>query len=313
MSADRLRSGSVPGGRPVPGLPIPAGSGANLTCAESALKAKFRLPLIPLTMNGLEDRRVLITAGAGGIGRAIALEFAAAGSRVHVVDVDAEALRGLRASVSWAGRGAFSPGNVSDEPTVARMMRHQQERFGGIDVLINCAGIKGPTGPVETLELADWRECLAVNLDATFLCCKHSVPLLLEACDPSIINISSTAGWHGYPLRTSYASAKWAVIGLTKSLAMELGPRGVRVNAICPGSVTGERMDRVITEEAREKGVPEDRVRQNYTRGVSLRTFIDPEDIARTALFLASPAARRITGQAISVDGHLESPGGVHD
>ena len=264
-------------------------------------------------MNGLEDRRVLITAGAGGIGHAIALEFAAAGSRVHVVDVNADAVEEFRASASWAHRGAFSSGDVSDESAVALMMRHQQERFGGIDVLVNCAGIKGPTGPVETLELGDWRECLAVNLDATFLCCKHAVPLLLEASDASIINISSTAGWHGYPLRTPYASAKWAVIGLTKSLAMELGPRGVRVNAICPGSVSGTRMDRVITEEAREKGVSEDMIRQSYAQSVSLRTFIDPEDIARTAVFLASAGARRITGQAISVDGHLESLGGVDD
>lgn len=262
-------------------------------------------------MTGLEDRSVLITAGAGGIGLAIAHEFAAAGCRVHVVDLDADAVERLRTSAPWARQGAFSPGDVSDEATVARVMRHQRERFGGLDVLVNVAGTKGPTGPVETLAFGDWRECLAVNLDGTFLCCKHAVPMLLEADEGSIINISSTAGWHGYPLRTPYASAKWAVIGLTKSLAMELGPRGVRANAICPGSVRGERMDRVIADEAVEKGISEDMVRQHYARGVSLRTFIDPGDIARAALFLASPGACRITGQSLSVDGHLEVLGGV--
>ena len=143
------------------------------------------------------------------------------------------------------------------------------------------------------------------------MCCKHAIALLRQADDGSIINIASTAGWHGYPLRTPYAASKWAVIGLTKSLAMELGPRGVRVNAICPGSVNGARMDQVIADEAREKGVEEAVIRQNYRRNVSLRTFIEPEDIAHTAMFLASSAAQRITGQAITVDGHLEAFGTV--
>ena len=129
----------------------------------------------------------------------------------------------------------------------------------------------------------------------------------------AIINISSTAGLYGYPLRSAYASAKWAVIGFTKSMAMEMGPSGVRVNVICPGSVSGTRMDTVIANESQAKGIPEQEIRERYAKTCSLRTFIDAEDIANMAVFLASSAAGKVSGQVISVDGHIENPGGLDE
>ena len=192
----------------------------------------------------------------------------------------------------------------------ARFERHN-ERFGGLEVMVNCAGIAGPTALLEEIALADWRRCVGVNLDGTFLCCRKAIRLMRRAGKGCIINISSTAGWHGYPLRTPYSAAKWAIIGLTKSIAMELGPAGIRANVICPGSIDGGRMDRVIEAEAVRKNLSAEQIREKYTAGVSLRTFIAARDIADTALFLASPAASKITGQVINVDGHLENIGGL--
>ena len=260
-------------------------------------------------MNEFKNKRVLVTAGADGIGKAIALGFANQSARVHVVDINPDAINLMRST--YNNEIAYSEADVSIEKRVIDLFQKQVEQFDGIDILINCAGIKGPTGPVESLKLEDWQQCLDVNLQATFLCCKHAIPMMKENASGSIINISSTAGWHGYPLRSPYAAAKWAVIGFTKSLAMELGPFGIRANVICPGSVNGARMDRVIEAEAKEKGVDEDTIRSEYTQSVSMRTFIEPEDIADTALFLSSPRAAKITGQFMSVDGHLESFGGL--
>ncbi len=258
-----------------------------------------------------ENSRILITAGASGIGKAIALAFSAEGGLVHIVDIDVSNLDDFNNQESRVSHFETSVADVSDEAAVKSVFAHQQSIFDGIDVLINCAGIKGPTGAVENLQLSDWQRCLEVNLQATFLCSKYAIPMMKKQSSGSITNLSSTAGWHGYPLRSPYAAAKWAVIGFTKSLAMELGPFGLRANAICPGSVDGERMDRVIADEALEKNMSEQAVRDSYTRGVSMRSFIQADDIAQTALFLSSRSARKITGQYISVDGHLENLGGL--
>ena len=254
------------------------------------------------------QQSVLVTAGAGGIGEAIATAFAAAGARVHVVDIDESAVARLNADHPAIHT---SVADVAVEAEVERVFEQHNARFDGLAALVNCAGIAGPTALLEDIALVDWRRCVAVNLDATYLCCRQAIPLMREAGEGVIINISSTAGWHGYALRTPYVAAKWGVIGLTKTLAMELGPAGIRANVICPGSIDGERMNRVIAAEASRKRMSEAQVRQRYTGGVSLRTFINAADIADAALFLASTAASKITGQVLNVDGHLENVGSL--
>jgi len=176
----------------------------------------------------------------------------------------------------------------------------------GLDILISNAGVAGPTANLEDISLADWRNCLAVNLDAAFLCARAAAPLL-RVQGGSMILMSSTAGLFGFPRRSPYASAKWAIRGLTRTLAQELGPAGVRVNCICPGSVSGDRIDRVITAEAQKTGRSEAAVRSEMTQISSLKSFISPQDIANLALFITSGAGARISGQDLTVDGHTET------
>ncbi len=258
-----------------------------------------------------QAQRVLVTAGASGIGAAIASAFQASDARVHIADLDGDAI----ASASAANPDlSGTVADVASEADVSRLFDEASRELGGdVNVLVNCAGIGGPAAFVEDLGFGDWQRCLAVNLDGTFLCTRAVAASMKAAGSGSIINISSTAGLYGYPLRSAYASAKWAVIGFTKSMAMEMGPSGVRVNAICPGSVSGTRIDTVIANESKAKGIPEQAIRERYLKTCSLRTFIDAEDIADMAVFLASPAARRVSGQAICVDGHVENPGGLDE
>jgi NAD(P)-dependent dehydrogenase (short-subunit alcohol dehydrogenase family) len=255
----------------------------------------------------LKDKRVLVTAGAAGLGRAIAEAFADAGARVYVCDADAAALGSL-AEARPEIRGIEA--DVGDPAQVDRLFDEALDRLGGLDVLVNNAGIAGPTGPLESCSVADWRRTLAIDLDGQFFCLRRALPAMKQAGAGAIVNISSTAGLMGYPLRTPYASAKWAVIGLTKSLAIELGPYGIRVNAICPGSVAGARMARVIRSEAAVRGISEEEVRQAYVSTTSMGSFIRPEDIAATVLFLCSDLGASISGQAIAVDGNTETLSG---
>ncbi len=249
-------------------------------------------------------QRVMITAGGSGIGLAIAKAFAASGARVHVCDVDKHALSEAARDVPQI---ATTNLDVSDEGAVDRWFDDALGDFGGLDVLVNNAGTKGPTGYVEDLKLEDWRSCLSVCLDAQFLCARRAAPVMKGQRSGSIINLSSVAGLYGYGLRTPYAAAKWAVIGFTKSLAIELGPFDVRVNAICPGTVEGPRNDRVIAAEAASRGISQEAVQKEYTQSQSIKRLVKPGEIADMCLFLASPAAKMVTGQAIAVDGHVET------
>ncbi len=250
-------------------------------------------------------RYVVVTAGAAGVGRAIAETFLEASDRVAVCDVDPGAI----APFSEAHPGAIAQvANVTDDQSMAGFYDDVRRVWGrGPDIVCANAGTGGPAGPIESLAVEDWRACVSVNLDGAFITIRHAVSEMKERREGLIILTSSTAGLFGYPLRTPYASAKWAVIGLMKSLAMELGGFGIRVNALCPGAVRGPRMDRVIAAEAQAKGVSEEKARAAYTTGVSLGTWIDPEEIAAMALYLASPAGRKISGQALAIDGHSET------
>ncbi len=246
---------------------------------------------------------VLITGGASGIGRVLAEHFLEAGYAVHVCDaarrsVDELLESGLEITVTKA--------DVSNPEDVDRVFSDIRECHGRLDVLLNNAGVAGPTARLQDIADEDWRNCLAVDLDGPFYLSKRAVPLLLQSPAASIINIASTAALFGYPLRSPYAAAKWALVGLTKTWAMELGPQQIRVNAICPGSVAGERIDAVIRRDAAGRGLAEDEVRDGYLRQTSMRSFVSATDIAAMAVFLASAAAGKISGQVIAVDGHTE-------
>ncbi|MEM9500059.1 MAG: SDR family oxidoreductase [Pseudomonadota bacterium] len=248
--------------------------------------------------------RVMITAGAAGIGRAMAARFLEQGARVHVCDVDDAALEALATELPGLQSAHL---DVSDEAAFDRWFDAAVTDLGGLDVMINNAGTGGPTGKIEDMDTAAWRQCFAVGVESHMFGCRRAVQVMKEQCSGSIVNISSVAGLVGYPLRTPYAASKWAVIGLTKSVAAEVGPFNIRCNAICPGPVSGPRMDRGIAAEAANSDRSEDEVRDYYASGVSMRRFVEPEEIADMALFLASPGSAMVTGQAICVDGHTET------
>ncbi|MEY8838403.1 SDR family oxidoreductase [Cribrihabitans sp. XS_ASV171] len=246
--------------------------------------------------------RVLITAGASGLGRAMAEAFAAAGARVWVADLDAQALD--KCPDGWRR----SRLDVSDEEAVRDLFTETEAEWGGLDTLCANAGVAGPTALVEDVALSDWRACLAVTLDGAFLCAKYAAPMMKRQGSGAIILTSSTAGQHGFPYRSPYAAAKWGVVGLGKTLAMELGPHNIRCNVICPGAVEGPRMEGVLTREAAAKGMTRDQVYAGYASGTSMGRFIEACDVADMAVFLASDAARLVSGQVIAVDGHTVNP-----
>ena len=252
----------------------------------------------------LSGKTALVTAGGSGIGLEIAKTFSGVGARVWVCDKNKDLVSALDSEATIDGIVA-DVGNESDVEDMYQAIF--AETKGTIDILVNNAGIAGPNGPLEKLQMKDWEDTLRVNLLSTFLCSRQAIPAMKQQRTGAIVNLSSTAGTHGYPLRTPYASAKWAIIGLTKSLAMELGEYSIRVNAICPGAVSGPRMDRVIADEAKTRNLSVDHVREQFVSQTSLKCFVEASDIAQMALFLCSDSGARISGQALSVDGHTLS------
>lgn len=257
-----------------------------------------------LRLPGLEGQRVAITAGAGGIGLAIARTLRAQGARVAICDVDDERLRA--ASEELEGCPAMLA-DVSEPDAVDAFFSMIEDQFGGLDALINNAGIAGPTGPIEDIALDDWRRCIDVGLTGQFLCARRAVPMLKASGGGSIVSMSSAAGKHGYAFRTPYSSAKFGVIGLTQSLAKELGPHNIRVNAILPGIVAGPRMDGVISDRAAAKGVSHAEMEADYLSKISLRRMVTMEDVAHTTAFLLSDAGSNLSGQSLAVDGNVET------
>lgn len=252
----------------------------------------------------VRGKRVLVTAGAAGIGRAIAEEFAAAGAMVHVTDLVEAAIADAVAKVPEV---SGTLGDAALAGDADRVLDDVVSRFGGLDILVNNVGVAGPTGEIDSYADGDIERTIDVNLKSHFYFLARFVPLLKKSsANPSILAIGSVAGRLGYGLRTPYSATKWAIVGLVKSLAVELGPQGIRANAILPGVVNGQRMDKVIAERARASGVSFEDMRESYLRKISLRRMVDAADVASLALFLASDLARNITGQAISVDGNVE-------
>ncbi len=242
----------------------------------------------------LTGLRALVTGGGSGIGAAIASTLRGAGAEVRVCDLD-------------PSTGADHHCDVSDDKAVSAMFEALDADLGGLDICVNNVGVAGPTGPVESLDPDEFDLCLQVNVGSTFRIVRHAVPRFRAAGGGSIVNIASTAGHYGYPLRSSYAASKWAIEGLTATWAMELGRFDIRTNCIAPGTVSGPRMQGVIEREASSMGVSAEEVKSGYEDQVSMRSFIDRSDIAATAAFLCSPAARFINGQVICVDGNTET------
>lgn len=246
-------------------------------------------------------RRVLVTAGANGIGLAIATRFKDFGADVFVTDIDPKAVsaaiaRGFKASVS----------DASDEADVQALMNDVQRELGGLDILVNNAGIAGPTGPVESIDTDAWLKTFQVNIHGQFLCVKHALRLLRQGTDPAIVNLSSAAGRLGMAGRSAYSASKWAVVGFTKTLAIELGTDGIRANAVCPGAVDGPRIQAVIAAKADMLGQTTGEVEATYNDQSSLGRMVTAEDVANMAVFAASDMARNVNGQVLAVDGHTE-------
>jgi NAD(P)-dependent dehydrogenase (short-subunit alcohol dehydrogenase family) len=251
----------------------------------------------------VDGLRVLVTAGAGGAGRVICETFADHGARVATCDLDSVAVAVLRAARPDIH---VLEGDVGAESTVERVFAAVEDRCGAVDVLINNVGIAGPTAAAEDVSVADWNATLTTNLTSHFLCARRAIPGMKANGGGLIVNISSGSAKTGLPLRLPYVVSKGAVLSLTHNLARELGVHGIRVNAVLPGAIRGARISRVIAAKARALGVSDEEYERRLLRYVSLRTMVDPEDIAAMLIFLASPAGRRITGQAIAVDGNLE-------
>jgi NAD(P)-dependent dehydrogenase (short-subunit alcohol dehydrogenase family) len=249
------------------------------------------------------DKVVLVTAGGSGIGRVIVEAYLALGAKVHTCDISQSMLDECHKKNPTL---TTSICDVSDENQVKALFDDLIKQHGRLDILVNNAGISGATAAIEDVEIDDWDKTLAVDLRGTFLVTRLAVPLLKQVGSGSLINMSSNAGLFGTPLRSPYAAAKWAIIGLTKTWAMELGPFGIRVNAICPGCVEGPRIDGVIERDAIERGMQPDEIRDVYQRQSSLRKFVSAQDIANMATFISSDLGANISGQSLSVDGHTE-------
>lgn len=247
----------------------------------------------------LDGRRVLVTAGAAGIGRAIVGALGKAGARIHTCDLDEAALRTLRRELPEVSASVC---DVADPAAVDRLFAEAEAALGGLDALINNAGIAGPTAPVEATEIAAWERTLAVNLSGAFYCARRATPLLKAAGGGAIVNISSAAGRFGYPLRAPYAASKWGIVGLSHTLAAELGADGIRSNAILPGPVAGPRIDRVIRAKAEARGVSFEAMRETYLDMSAMHAFVGAEDVAGLVVYLVSDAGRLVSGQAIGVD-----------
>jgi NAD(P)-dependent dehydrogenase (short-subunit alcohol dehydrogenase family) len=249
--------------------------------------------------------RALVTAGASGIGRVIAGTLVEAGARVHVCDVDEAA---LAACCKDLPQVSASHTDVADEAAIERLFEDVRRNLGGLDLLVNNAGIAGPTAGIEKIDPAEWRRTVDVNLNSQFYCTRLAVPMLRQSPGSgAIVNISSVAGRLGYAYRTPYAATKWAIIGLTQSLAKELGPDGIRVNTILPGVVQGPRIERVIRARAETVGVDYATMEKEYLSRVSLHRMVSPQDVADMVLFLCTPAGGNISGQSLSVCGNVET------
>jgi len=254
--------------------------------------------------NSLKNKKIIISAGASGIGWATTKICVAKGALVYLCDVDPKAINKVKKHPSYNKRIFVSETDASDETEVIDFFHKIKKKFRNLDALINNVGIAGPTGTIEKLDSSEWENTLHVNVNSHFYFTKQAIPLLKKSKTSSIINISSGAGIMGFPLRSPYAASKWAVVGMTKTLAIELGKYKIRVNAICPGTIKGDRMKRVIRDKAKFTKVSTKKIESDFVSMASMNSWIYEDDIGKMCSFLISSDGERISGQAIPVDGN---------
>lgn len=247
----------------------------------------------------LKNKKTLITGGGAGMGRATALAMNKLGAKVYTCDMDEDALKTLPDTITTIHC------DVSNPDAVDRMF--DSIIPNGLDILVNNAGIGGPTKPIEDVTNAEWRETMGVCIDSQFFCARRAAPVFRSQKSGVIINLISGAGILGFPNRSPYVAAKWAASGLTKTLAMELGPDNIRVNGVVPGNVNGDRMERVIHAHAQAEEKEPDEVRRMYAIGTSMQCYVEPEEIADLICFLCSDYGKNISGQIVGVDGNTET------
>lgn len=248
-------------------------------------------------------RKVLVTAGAAGIGKEIAAAFLSAGDSVYTCDINQAALKAAASELPGLKTGAC---DVGDRKQIEAMVADAAAQLGGIDILINNAGIAGPTAPVQDVDPDQWEAVLKVDLTGTFLVTKAAIPHLIASGHGVIVIMSSAAGRFGYPNRSPYSTVKWGLIGFMKTLSMELGGHNIRANAILPGAVDGERIQKVFQGRATATGKSVDEIKTEAMSNQSLQYLVDPKDIASLAVFLASDAAKSISGQIMPIDGDMQ-------
>jgi len=259
-----------------------------------------------MSQRKLLNKKIIISAAADGIGWSIAQECMLNGAIVYISDKNNESLDTISKHDLYEKQLFLDKVNAHDAQEVENYFNKIKNKVDSVDALINNVGIAGPTGKLDELNINDWKETLDININSHFYYTKFSIPLIKKNNGGSIINLSSTAGLFGFPLRSPYAASKWAVIGMTKSLAVELGEYNIRVNAICPGAVSGDRMERVIEAKAKSLGVKEESIQKDYESMTSLKTFVDKKDVSNIAVFLLSDQAKNISGQVMTVDGNTE-------
>jgi len=254
--------------------------------------------------NSLQNKKIIISAGASGIGWATTKICVAKGASVYLCDIDPKAINKVKKHPLYNKRIFVSEADASDETQVIDFFNKIKRKFKNLDALINNVGIEGPTRPIEKLDSNEWENTLHVNVNSHFYFNKQAIPLLKKSKTSSIINISSGAGIMGFPLRSPYAASKWAVVGMTKTLAMELGKYKIRVNVICPGTIKGDRMKRVIRDKAKFTKISAKKIENEFVSMASMNSWVYEDDIGKMCAFLISDDAERISGQIIGVDGN---------
>ena len=249
-------------------------------------------------------KTVIVTGGGYGIGKQIALSFGRLGANVVVAARSRDKLEAVADELRGMNTDPLAlVVDIGKEPAVRDMAEAVVDKYGGIDILVNNAAIAGPTAMIPDIDPGDWRAAVDINLSGTFYCCKYVSKVMRETKSGNIITISSVGGRTAYPLRAPYAVTRWAVIGLSHTLAAELGPLGIRVNAVVPGPVEGDRSDRVFAARAEADNMTIEEIKQFFTKDIPIGRMPSEQEVANCVVYLASDFSAGIHGQTIQVDG----------